>query len=508
MISTEELAQHNTKDDCWIAINGFVFDVTKFMALHPGGAKILLDYGGQDATQIFYDLHKESVFEKYLPRLCIGRLEGDDEVETPGLISQVPYSEDILHRPSWHSPYMNESHALFRERIREWYMNEMEPMGKSLAQSGKLPSKKQIKMMGNVNFFRCLLGPGEHMKGQILFGMKGEDFDHFHEQIVIEERARMSEPSFVDAAGTGCIIGLPPVAHHASPEVREEILSGVFAGDKSICLAVSEPFVGSDVANVHTTAKITHDGEYYIVNGIKKWITGGMFADYFVTAVRTGGRGTKGISMLAIPRTEGVTTKPVKTLYGSTAGTALVIFEDAKVPAKYLLGRENEGFPIIMANFNHERWFAAVSVVGATRRLVEEVFTWTMNRRAFGKKLIDQAVVRFKLADMIAKVEALSSWTSLITYQMTKMTGFEQFIHLGSSMSILKYWMSRVAYELNDHSVELFGGRGLTKTGLGSRIATFSNQVKYGAILGGSESVMADLGVRLAQRAFPANAHL
>merc|ERR1719230_1158782 len=127
------------------------------------------------------------------------------------------------------------------------------------------------------------------------------------------------------------------------------------------CLAVTEAQVGSDVANLVTTAeKITEDGkEYYIVNGLKKWITGGMYADYFVTAVRTGDAG--GISMMLIPRDSTVQTSVIKSKYSSAAGTAFVTYEGTVVPKRNVIGKENKGFQIIMSNFNHERWMICVA---------------------------------------------------------------------------------------------------------------------------------------------------
>lgn len=117
-------------------------------------------------------------------------------------------------------------------------------------------------------------------------------------------------------------------------------------------------------------------GKFYIVNGTKKWITNGTFCDYFVTAVRTGGEGIFGISMLLIERSPGLTTKPIKTSYSIAAGTAYITFDNVKVPVENLLGEENMGFKIIMHNFNHERWIICCGVSAANRAIVEECFKW------------------------------------------------------------------------------------------------------------------------------------
>ncbi|MFN9906215.1 MAG: acyl-CoA dehydrogenase family protein [bacterium] len=138
----------------------------------------------------------------------------------------------------------------------------------------------------------------------------------------------------------------------------------MLSGQKIICLAISDENAGSDVAGLTCTAKLSECGKFYIVNGTKKWITNGNFADYFVTAVRTGEAGILGISMLLIERSEGkligvigLTTKLIKTSYSASGGTAFVTFLNVKVPVENLLGVENRGFEIIMSNFNHERWY-------------------------------------------------------------------------------------------------------------------------------------------------------
>lgn len=147
-------------------------------------------------------------------------------------------------------------------------------------------------------------------------------------------------------------ISLSAVLQFANDEAyKKKLADEVFSGKKKICLAITEAFAGSDVAGIRTTAVKTPDGKHYIVNGTKKWITNGTFCDYFVTGVKT----DKGLSVVVIPRGEGVETTPIKTSYSPAAGTAYVTFDDVKVPVENLLGKENKGIYVILANFNHER---------------------------------------------------------------------------------------------------------------------------------------------------------
>ncbi|KAJ3334446.1 hypothetical protein HDU91_002729, partial [Kappamyces sp. JEL0680] len=228
----------------------------------------------------------------------------------------------------------------------------------------------------------------------------------------------------------------------------------VLSGEKRICLAISEAGAGSDVANIKTTAVKSPCGKFYIVNGHKKWITNGCQSHYFSTAVLTG-KGPGGISMLLIERGDGVETKPIKTSYSSAAGTAYVIFENVKVPVENLLGKEGGGFPVIMYNFNHERWFIAAGMLAACRVIVEESFKWANQRKVFGKSLLEQPVIRNKLANMVSQVEALQSWLENITYNMNKMSYKEQSIKLAGPIALLKLLSTRISHNVSDDGMSI-----------------------------------------------------
>lgn len=203
-------------------------------------------------------------------------------------------------------------------------------------------------------------------------------------------------------------------------------------GKKNICLAITEPYVGSDVANLKTVAKISSCKQHYVVSGNKKWITSGMNSDYFTTAVRTGSKGLRGISMLVIPRVLGVNTTKIKvSTYSSAAGTSYIEFDNVKVPQENLLGKENKGFKIVVFNFNHERWMIAVQTIGGCRDVIQECLRWSMQRKVFGKSLLKQPVIRNKLGVMIARLEATQHYADWITHQMNTMNPKQQFKLLG-----------------------------------------------------------------------------
>ncbi|KAI8920674.1 acyl-CoA dehydrogenase [Entophlyctis helioformis] len=236
------------------------------------------------------------------------------------------------------------------------------------------------------------------------------------------------------------------------------------------------------------------------------WITNGTACQYFTTAVRTG-PGAGGISMLLIERTDGVETKPIKTSTSPAAGTSYVTFENVKVPVENLLGKEGAGFQVIMYNFNHERWVMCCAAIRFARLVVEECFKWANQRKVFGKSLLEQPVIRNKLAHMIAEVEAHQNWLENLTYQMTQMSYKEQSVKLAGPIALLKFSSTRMLHNVSDNACQIFGGRGITKTGMGRVIEVFQRTYKFSAILGGSEEILADLGVRQAMRGFP-NARL
>jgi alkylation response protein AidB-like acyl-CoA dehydrogenase len=273
---------------------------------------------------------------------------------------------------------------------------------------------------------------------------------------------------------------------------------------------VTEAQVGSDVANLVTTAeKVTEDGkEYYIVNGMKKWITGGMYAKYFVTAVRTGDAGAFGVSLLIVPRDLGVTTKYIKSSKVGAEETAWVFYENVKVPAEYLMGQENFGFLCIMANFNHERWMIVCGALGAARRITEDLWKWVFQREVFGKKLVKQPVIRYKLARCCAGVEASQAYLDSITTQMNSMTFENQSKLMGGPVALLKYEVTRMCTMLSDEAVQIVGGRALTQSGLGASIEAMQRTFKFLSVLGGSEEIMADLAIRMEMKKMPKHARL
>ncbi|KAJ3196967.1 hypothetical protein HK101_006828 [Irineochytrium annulatum] len=442
----------------------------------------------------------QEVLMKYFKRLCIGQIAGETPKIVqmkPGDYSTVPFAESSAFQGK-PSPFYNESHIRFRNALREFHDRELLPDAPSLDVMGERPDDETFRKMGAFGLLACRLGPGDHLKGfQLPGGVKPEEFDYFHELIAHEETCRLGIYNYGEGMASGMVIGLPPLLKFGPQWMKEKICPAILRGEKKICLAITDPGAGSDVSSISCTATKTADGKHYI----------GTFADYFTTAVRTGKRGAGGISVLLIERGPGVATQIIKTSGTSSAGTAYVSFENVKVPVENLIGKENGGFPVVMGNFNHERWSMIVGCARAARLVTEECFKWASQRKVFGKALIEQPVIRLKLGHMISEVEAIQSWVELITYRMNKMSFKEQNQHLAGEIALAKYRATRMTLTVSENAVQIFGGRALTRTGMGRVIEQFQRTNKFGAILGGAEEIIADLGVRFAMKSFP-NARL
>jgi predicted heme/steroid binding protein len=301
--SLADVSKHNKEDDAWVIIDNLVYDVSKFAEVHPGGALLLLQYAGKDATEEFWEVHRYDVLLKY-KKLIIGQItkaerkpsQGPNLSTVQGQISKVPYGESSAFQGA-PSPYFTESHKSFRAALRKFIDEEVVPIAPMYEENEQEPPKDLYLKMGAFGLWAARLGPGPHLPKVLPGNVDPKQFDYFHEMIAHQEIARMCCPGFGDGLATGLVIGLPPLLRFAGKELQERIVPACMSGEKIICLAISEPFAGSDVANVKCTATKTPDGKFYIVNGVKKWITQGYNADYFTTAVRTGGSGLSGISI-------------------------------------------------------------------------------------------------------------------------------------------------------------------------------------------------------------------
>ncbi|KIO07952.1 hypothetical protein M404DRAFT_997653 [Pisolithus tinctorius Marx 270] len=487
----EEVAQHNKPGDLWVVIDSKVYNLTRFKDLHPGGIAVLIDKGvaGKVATDAFYGLHRHEVLERpQYKRLQIGTIKAQKSVifgRRIGELSQVPYAEPTWLSPGYHSPYYSDNHRQLQKAVRLFVDEVVYPDAQLREEDGKRPSQVVFDKMADVNLHAMRLGPGKHLKGRVLMGgiVKPEEFDYFHELIITQELVRCGARGYGDGMLGGQVIGLPPVLNFGSPELQARIVPDILAGKKFICLAISEAAAGSDVMGLQTTAVLSEDGKEWILNGTKKWITNGTFADYFTVGCRT----DDGLTVILVECGPGVETRQIKTSYSTAAGTAYITFDNVRVPIGNTLGEVGGGIFVILSNFNHERWVMCCSSARAQRTMIEECLKWATQRKAFGKPLVSQPVIRAKIAAMIERTESVQSWLENITYQMTHMTYKQQSQKLAGPIAFLKSYSTRCAQDTARDAVQVFGGRGITKTGMGKFVEHYYRTVTFDSLLGGGK---------------------
>ncbi|CAK7269633.1 hypothetical protein SEPCBS57363_003701 [Sporothrix epigloea] len=536
-----EVASHNKPDSLYITVDGDVYDLTKFQDDHPGGKKILARVAGKDASKQFWKYHNEGILKKYRSQLLVGSLDTKPKAapaplpvpapvpaakskpaaaaskKTPSDASQsvdkhevepleafgamIPYADPAWYQ-SYRSPYFNETHAALRAEVREWIDTAIEPNVTEWDEA-KLVPPEIYKELGRRGYLAGLLGT-EYQKDytdNVVKCVPTEKWDHFHELLLTDEISRAASGGFVWNLLGGFGIGCPPLVKFGKKSLKDRILPGILNGDKRICLAITEPDAGSDVANLTCEAKLSEDGKHYIVNGEKKWITNGIWSDYFTTAVRTGGEGMNGVSLLLIERSfGGVSTRRMDCQGVWSSGTTYITFEDVKVPVENLLGKENQGFRVIMTNFNHERIGIIIQCLRFSRVCYEESVRYAHKRRTFGKRLIDHPVIRLKLAHMARQIEASYNWLENLIYQCDTMNETEAMLRLGGAIASLKA-QSTITFEFCAREAsQIFGGLSYSRGGQGGKVERLYRDVRAYAIPGGSEEIMLDLSIRQSLR--------
>ncbi|KAF5023794.1 hypothetical protein F66182_4150 [Fusarium sp. NRRL 66182] len=428
---------------------------------------------------------------------------------SPASLVPVPFSE-----PPWlmglPSPYYKESHRKWQKACRDFISEHLIPDALQWETEGKVPQhvfetfSRHNMLIPNlpaplpVDILRSL-GITE-----LAGGLKIDDFDYMHFSIYITEMRRVGISGPASSLSTGMAYGMPPIITYGNKELQSRLLPDLIKGEKRICIAITEPDAGSDVANITTTAEKSPCGKFYTVNGEKKWITNGLWSHYATMAVRTGGPGASGLSLLVVPLLDypGVTMRRIATCGGTTSGTAFIDLEDVKVPVENLIGQEGHGMKMITRNFNHERLAIAIGVVSSARAALSSAVAYVMKREAFGKPLMEQPVVRNRIARAGAELESLSAWTDQLVYQLSTAEGQDAHQQLGGLLALAKAKAGLVIDECARCAVLLFGGNGYTRTGQGELVEKIYREVPAARVPGGTEDVMFDLAVRQLVKAY------
>jgi len=372
---------------------------------------------------------------------------------------------------------LTSEHHEWRAQLRRFFDREVIPFAAQWDEDGSIPSELWPKAAAV-----GILGLGYPEA----YGGVSDGIDIWHKNILNEELARIAVGG-VSATLMVHGIGLPPVINFASEAIKSEVAPQVLAGTKRISLAITEPGAGSDVAHLSTTACL--DGDHYVVNGAKTYITGGMNANWFTTAVRTGGEGAGGVSTLLIAAdAPGVSRTALDKKQGWwCSDTATIYFDNVRVPVSHLIGEENRGFKVIMNNFNAERMGMSAAMEAFSRVCLEDAVQWARERQTFGQRLADHQVIRHKIAEMKQRINATQAYLQLLSEQIQ--AGTE---HAGD-IALLKVQCSQTLEFCAREAMQILGGMGYMR---GGRVERIYREVRVNAIGGGSEEIMRDLAAR------------
>ena len=381
--------------------------------------------------------------------------------------------------PGKNDLFYNESHDAWRQELRKFVSKEIVPFVEEWEEAGEF-SRELYKKAGEFG----LLGMGYPEK----YGGTSEGIDIFHGIVTSEELAQGC--GGVAASLLSLNISLPLIMALGTEEQKQKYIPPVIAGDKIACLGVTEPSGGSDVAGIKT--KAVRDGDHFVINGSKMFITSGMRADYYVIACRTGGPGTSGISAIVVEKgTPGFSQTPLKKMGWLSSDTAALYFDDVRVPVENLIGGENSGWMGIMSNFSQERLGLAAGMNAYSQICIDEAVAWAKDRKTFGKFLIENQVIKHKLAEMSRMVNATKAYMELLTWKV--MNG-EQPI---ADLALLKVQASKTMEYCAREAMQILGGAGYLKANSGpGKVERIYREVRVNAIGGGSEEIMLDLASR------------
>jgi len=372
------------------------------------------------------------------------------------------------------SPYYTPEHEAFREQMRRFVAREITPYADQWDEAEEFP-RELYKKASAVGMLQ--LGFPEEYGGL--------PTDGFFSIILSEELAQAGSGG-VSASLMSHTIGSPPIARLGSEAMKRRVLPQVLSGEKISALAITEPSGGSDVANLRTTAR--REGSHYVVNGQKMFITSGVRADYYTVAVRTGGPGMGGVSLLLIERdTPGFARTKLRKMGWWASDTAQLFFDDCRVPVENLIGEENAGFIGIMLNFNSERLGMAASSYGFARVCLEEAIAYARERETFGRPLIKNQVIRHKLVDMAMRVNAVKAYLESLTWRV------EQGERPVAEICMLKVLATTTLEYVANEAMQVLGGAGYLR---GGKVERIYRETKVMSIGGGSIEIMKDLAAK------------
>lgn len=366
-------------------------------------------------------------------------------------------------------------HRQLEDTVVKFCDQEINPFVAEWEATGQFPAHAVFKKLGDLG----LLG----LKYPEEFGGAGLDFSY--SMVMAEALGQCRCGGVPMAIGVHTDMATPALARFGSDELRREFLSPSIAGDVVACLGVSEASGGSDVAAIKTRA--VHDGGDYLINGSKMWITSGMQADWCCLLANTSDASKdtpahKNKSLIVVPLdAPGITRQKIEKIGMHSSDTAQIFFDNVRVPRRNLIGQEGLGFTFQMLQFQEERLWGAAGSLRSLDRLIDQTIEYTRQRKAFGKRILDNQVVHFRLAELRTEVEALRA----LTYRAVAMYVSGKDVTRLASMAKLK--CGRLSREVADSCLQYWGGMGYTADNPVSQAYRDSRLISIG---GGADEVM------------------
>lgn len=371
------------------------------------------------------------------------------------------------------SPYFNEDHALFRQTVRDFVDKEIRPYIDEWEKNQQIP-RSLWKKMGDQGYL------GLNYPEQ--YGGSAADF--FYSVIFVEELAKCGAAGVPAAVSVHQYMAVAHIAEAGSDELKEKYLKPAIAGDKIASLGISEPHAGSNVAGIKTRA--VREGDHYIVNGSKTFITNGYYADFTTVAVITDpDAGVGGISLLVIDKnTPGFTANKLDKMGWHSSDTGELFFENVKVPVSNLIGEEGRGFYYIMDSFQLERLIGAVMAVGGCEDTLQTTLQYMKEREAFGRPIAKFQALRHKMADLASELESIKQFVHHTAWLHNE----GEFAVQQCSMA--KLLASELGKKMADECLQMFGGYGYMKD---FPIERMYRDARVGTIVGGTSEIMREI---------------
>jgi acyl-CoA dehydrogenase len=369
--------------------------------------------------------------------------------------------------------YFTEEHKLFRQGFRDFLKQEAMPHIEKWEETGKI-DRFIWEKFGKMGYFGINY-PEEY---------GGLDLDLFFTVIFLEELQRLNSGGFAAAMWAHAYLAMTHLNAEGSPAIKEKYLTDSILGKKIGCLCISEPFAGSDVAGMRTTA--VKKGDKYIINGSKTFITNGMYSDYLIVAAKTDpDLKHKGMSMFIIDRdTPGISSTKLNKLGWRASDTAEIAFDQVEIPEGNLMGEEGKGFPYIMQHFALERLIMGINAHARAEFSLEYVIEYMSERTAFGKKLEGFQVLRHKIAEMASQIEVNKTFN----YVTSKRLNDGEYVVKEASMS--KLLSTKMADEVIYQCLQLLGGYGYMED---YPMARRFRDSRLGPIGGGTSEILCEL---------------